>query len=177
LRTSLSYLFSVEPPWIYIGVGEAARVNWFPAFFYSRANITTCVRRLRGNKMRTTPALMDEFAAAWQFFEGFGNNWYALRECLEYVDEWLPAAAYILVIEKAEEVLADEEPDQTVALLKTLSEIGDWWANPIEGNDRFNRGSVPFHTLLHLSSNSGGTTGRLLSAAQISNIPIRTDTV
>ena len=58
--------------------------------------------------MQTIQSLMDEISAAFQFFDGFGENWMALRECLEYLDEWLKADTYILVCEQAESVLSDE---------------------------------------------------------------------
>ena len=48
--------------------------------------------------MRRLPDLMNEFGAALQFFDGFGENWHALKECLSYLDEWLPATAYVLVV-------------------------------------------------------------------------------
>ena len=105
MKTTLDYLFSVEPPWIYVGSGEPERRKWNPSDFYSREGTNACVRRLRGKKMRTKGGLMDEFAASLQFFDGFGENWHALSECLAYLDEWLPADAYILVVEGAEEVL------------------------------------------------------------------------
>ena len=57
-------------------------------------------------------ALMNEFGAAFQFFEKFGDNWNALEETLGYIDEWLPADAYILTVERAEEVLREAEPSE-----------------------------------------------------------------
>ena len=110
--------------------------------------MNVCVRRMRGAKMLTTSSLMDEFAAALQFFDGFGSNWYALRECLQYMDEWLPADAYVLVVENANDVLRNESEDELVTLIKTFHETGEWWAKPIVDNDRFNRDMVPFHVFV-----------------------------
>jgi hypothetical protein len=70
--------------------------------------------------MRKKQTLMDEFGAALQFFEGFGENWDALEECLGYLDEWMPASAYVLVIERAESLLADETRDQMNTFLQIL---------------------------------------------------------
>lgn len=128
--------------------------------------------------MRTTQALMNEFGAALQFFEGFGENWYALEECLEYLNEWLPADAYVLVVENAEELLQEEQPNQMSALLKTLHEAGESWAKPITDNDRFNRRAIPFHVLLHVSEN-GPTAAeptaaeRIVGIARGGNVPVR----
>ena len=47
-----------------------------------------------------------------------GENWLALEECSEYLDEWMPSQAYVLVVERAEEVLSEEQPDQMIAFLK-----------------------------------------------------------
>ena len=173
MNTTLEYLFNVEPPWIYVGCGEPERKKWIPSHFYSCAGIDVCVRRLRGKKMRTKDALMDEFGASLQFFDGFGENWYALLECLCYLDEWLPAEAYVLVVEGAEELLQDEQPDQMAALLKTLHEVGESWAKPITDNDRFDRKGIPFHMLLNVSENDPSAIDRIVSIADKANVPVR----
>ena len=98
--TKLQYIFEISGPWITVGMGELERKKWIPSFYFSRPEANMCVRKLRGQKMRTKQSLMDEFAAALQFFEGFGENWDALGECLEYMDEWLPADVYLLVVEQ-----------------------------------------------------------------------------
>lgn len=154
--TALDYLFEVGTPFVSLGGGEAGREKWTPSHFYSSPGVEACVRRFRGNKMRTTQALMDEFGAALQLFEGFGENWYALEECLSYLDEWLPADAYVLVVERAEELLVDE-PADLPALLKTVDEAGGFWSKPVSGNGRFDRRPVPFHVLLNLSGSDGQT--------------------
>jgi Barstar (barnase inhibitor) len=148
--TRLDFLFRVEAPYVFLGAGEEGREKWNPGHFYSAQGLDSCVRRLRGNKMRTTGELMTEFGAVLQLFEGFGENWYALEECLSYLDEWLPAEAYVLVVDRAEEVLADE-PTDLAAFLKTIDAAGEFWSKPVEGNGRFDRGPVAFHVLLNLS--------------------------
>lgn len=123
--------------------------------------------------MRNTPSLMDEFAAAFQFFDGFGENWLALQECLEYLDEWLPAAAYVTVIERAEELLIEESPDQLEALLLDLNDAGRWWSKPILDNGRFNRTAIPFHSLLLGPANGSSSMQRILDAARKARVPVR----
>src|SRR5579862_9548504 len=152
MTSQLTYLFRLEAPWITIGPGEAERVRWNPAQFYTRPGQNVCVRRLRGQKMRNSQGLMDEFGAALQFCDDFGENWYALKECLEYIDEWLRADVYILVVERAELMLSEADAAQMAALLKTLHEVGEWWSAPIANNGRFNRDAIPFHTLLNSSA-------------------------
>ncbi len=173
MNTQLDYLFSVTPPWIYVGQGEPERTKWVPSHFYSRQNLNVCVRRLRGNKMRTTQELMSELGAALQFFDGFGENWLALEECLEYLDEWMPSQAYVLVVERAEEVLSEEQPDQMIAFLKTLHDAGEWWSRPIIDNEWFNRAAVPFHVLLNTSQIASLPMDRISQAAQEAGVPIR----
>jgi hypothetical protein len=173
MKTALDYLFRIEPPWIYVGSGEAERTKWIPSCFYSREEIEVCVRRLRGKKMRTTAALMNEFAASLQFFEGFGENWYALGECLNYLDEWLPADAYVLVVEGAEELLKDEQPEQMAALMKTLHEAGEWWSKPIAGDDPFNRNGIPFHVLLNVAETEPSAADRICNIAAQVKVPVR----
>src|SRR4051812_44457733 len=66
------------------------------------------VRALRGEKMRSTASLMDEFAAALQFPHYFGANWAALGECLADMDWLLPPAGIVPLFRNAEQVLVDE---------------------------------------------------------------------
>jgi hypothetical protein len=166
--TRFDFLFRVESPYVYVGLGESERLKWIPSYFYSRPGLSVCVRVLRGRKMRTAQALMDEFASALQFFEGFGENWYALKDCLACLDEWLPAEAYVLVVETAEELLQEECPDQMAALVLTLHEVGESWAQPIKDNGRFNRPAIPFHVLLLISEGDAAApaTDRVIRAAQ-----------
>ncbi|HKP27060.1 MAG TPA: barstar family protein [Dongiaceae bacterium] len=171
--TRQEYLFRLEVPWIYVGAGEPERKRWIPSGFYDRAGLNVCTRQLRGSKMRTTQSLMDEFGAALQLFDGFGENWDALRECLAYMDEWLPADAYILLVEHADRVLAEASDDELATLLRVLRDTGDWWSKAVTDNDRFNRPPRPFHCLF-LSSQSEGLK-RIVDVAARQSIPVRTD--
>ena len=173
MRTNDDYLFRVEAPWISVGYGEPERLKWIPSFFYSREALNGCVRRLRGRKMRTTAALMDEFAASLQFFDGFGENWHALRDCLFCLDEWLPADTYVLVIEGAEDLLQDESSEQVIALLKTLHEAGEWWSRPVTDNGRFNRKAIPFHAVFNVSEAKPSAAKQLCRCAATAHVPIR----
>lgn len=177
MTTKLDYLFRIESPWITLGLGEEERVKWIPTHFYAQSRTNVCVKKLRGRKMRTLQAMMNEFGAVLQFFDGFGENWWALQECLEYMDEWIPAEAYILVVEQAEEILADESPEQLAALLKTFHEVGEWWSKPILDNDRFNRKEIPFHVLLNMSKRDQAYTKNFIQIANEVNVPIRTEAI
>lgn len=174
MRTSLDHLFEIGPPFLTIGPGEVDRHRWNVGHFYARPDRTDCVRRVRGNKMRTTQALMNEFAAAFQFFAGFGENWNALEECLDYLDEWLPADGYIVVVENAEDVLG-EEPQYLSALLCTLDRAGRWWSEPVEGNGRFDRPARPFHVLLHFGSSPSAMSSRqaMVTSDAAGGVPVR----
>ena len=123
--------------------------------------------------MRNTDALMSEFGAALQFFDGFGENWYALEECLACLDEWLPAEAYILVVERAEELLQDSDSAEMISLLRVLHESGKSWASPIEDGDRFDRPAVPFHVLFNVSTAMPSNEIRIIGAARDAGIPLR----
>jgi Barstar (barnase inhibitor) len=141
-------LYQTIPPWIFLHLVTAEEAKWLPDFLYKKEGHSPVIRVLRGDKMKTRQGLMDEFGAALQFFEDFGENWYALKECLCYLDEWLPADAYILVVSNCTELLSQEDTDELHWFLQTVREVGDWWGRPITDNDRFNRGPIPFHVVL-----------------------------
>ena len=166
-----SYTVSCEEP-VYVGTGEADRAAWIPAAFYARPDTDVCVRVLRAWKMRSQPALMSEFGAALQFFEGFGENWSALEGCLPYMDEWLPVSVYILVVERAEEMLADE-PGEMPAFLRVMDRVGKFWSAAVTDGDRFDRPPIPFHVLLHFSENMEGPIAAMRSIASRAEIAIR----
>lgn len=149
-RTAFPQLYAVEPPWTYLDLQEPEDDEWLPKARYGRGSANDVLRVLRGKKMKTLQNLMNEFGAALQLFDGFGENWHALGECLSYLDEWMPASSYLLIISHPTEILI-EEPDQITWLFRTLEEAGQWWSKPIRDNGRFNRGSVPFHTVLRVS--------------------------
>lgn len=76
------------------------------------------LRWLRGSRMRTRPALMDEWAAAAQFPPHFGGTWDALRDALSD----LPEGGTFLVLE-AEQLLQDAPPGEAMTLLAVLRAV------------------------------------------------------
>jgi hypothetical protein len=173
-RTDLDFLWSPTAPWVYVGLVEAERRNWTPSHFYMHDGADVCVRRLRGWKMHTLGALMSEVGAALQFSDSFGENWYALEESLCYLDEWLPALAYVIVVERAEEVLSGDT-EQLRALLKTFDAAGEFWSHPVVGPERFEREPVPFHLLLNVSVEHPEAVVAIAEAAAAEGVRVRTD--
>ena len=150
-KTARDFLWSTEGPWVYVGHGEPGREKWIPSSFYMTAELDeVCVRTLRGWKMRSYEGLMNEFGAALQFFDGFGENWAALSDCLRSLDEWLRAKAYVLVVERAEEVLVDD-PLDLEAFLRTLHSAGESWSEAVDSPEIYARPAIPFHVLLNVS--------------------------
>jgi hypothetical protein len=172
-HTRWSWLSQVESPWITIGYGEPEGSKIIPSYFYSRPEWGNCVRVLRGWKMRTRSGMMSEFGAALQFFDEFGENYYALEECLEYLDEWLPADGYVLVVHRAEELLVEEPQTELCWLMRTLHEAAEAWARPIEDGDHFDRPARPFHALLLLGVHDDHALHRLAAAAASGGVPVR----
>lgn len=81
-------------------------------------------RWLRGSRMRTKAALLDEFAAVLQFPSGMGLNWDAFDECLNDL-EWLEGQAAALFVFDADQLLADAPPDDQATLFEILDAEGD----------------------------------------------------
>lgn len=170
-----NYLKTCEPPWLYCGSGESERLDWTPAHFYGQGDDSICVRRLRGHKMRMQQSLMDEFAAALQFPDCFGENWLALGDCLQSMDEWLPARAYVFVFEAADQILIEESSQSLDALVLTLHEAAAWWSVAVSDNGRFNRPARPFHALFHTRNDSADCSLRFVESCSRIAVPLRTD--
>lgn len=106
------------------------------------------VRTLRGSKMRSTPALMDETSAALQFPDYFGANWDALDECLSDM-EWLkPCKGIVIVIHDAEQVLIDESAEQLEVFVSVLRSASNEYSRPVERGEEWDRPATPFHVVL-----------------------------
>lgn len=130
------------------------------------------VRKVRGWKCRNVHGLMLEFGAAFQFFDGFGENWHALEECLCYLDEWLPGEGYVVVVERAEELLCDE-PNELRWLVAVMLDVARWWAKPVVNNDRFNRPARPFQVVLELVGDGTALIQRIEQVgAIVSKVPL-----
>ena len=121
------------------------------------------VRKVRGGKCRDVRGLMSEFGAAFQFFDGFGENWHALEECLCYLDEWLPGEGYVIVVEAAEALLC-EAPDELRWFVAVMADVARWWSEPISGNGRHNRPARSFQVVFELTKDEGRLTSRLRAA-------------
>ena len=147
-----AWLKNTQPPWLGIAIETEEDKKWIPSALYGADTADSIIRELRGHRMQTVPALMNEFAAALQFFRGFGANWHALSECLCYLDEWLPGTSYLLIIDDVSKVLVNEREDELKWLLMVLDDVGKWWSKPITENDRFNREALPFHVMFKCSA-------------------------
>lgn len=135
-------------PWICVDIFTRERPRLLPVYLYGLEGKPVVVRVLRGDKMKTVKALMDEFGAALQFSEGFGENWYALRDCLTSLDEWLPGDGYLLVVTKPAEVLSLDTSESLHWLTVTLQEVAEEWSKGICDNGPYNRPPRPFHVIL-----------------------------
>jgi RNAse (barnase) inhibitor barstar len=132
-------LDSLEPPYLYLSIANAKEFADYAYRLNHEKGSELAVRVVRGNKMRRLDDLYDEFAAAFQFPDYFGQNWDAFDECLADL-EWLPAAAYVLLISNAVEVLSEEPEKQFATLVSILSGICEEWARATAPR--------PFHVLL-----------------------------
>jgi len=106
------------------------------------------VRWIRGRKARTTRSLFDEFAAALQFPDYFGENWDAFNDCLTDL-EWLRTdRGYVLVITEPDAVLAAERAKTLKTFVEILTDAVQYFGeNPVhswQGDMR----PLEFHVLL-----------------------------
>jgi hypothetical protein len=105
-------------------------------------------RRMQGSAMTTLDGLFDEVSSGLFFPNYFGRNWDALDECL--VDlSWLPAPAYVLLIDGALDVLSDEPVEQLETFLRILARAAADWAVTIELGEPWDRPAAPFHAVFH----------------------------
>jgi hypothetical protein len=106
------------------------------------------VRVVRGRKMRTVDRLFDEFAAALQFPDYFGENWPAFNECLADMDWLAMNNGVAIAVLQPGEVLADS-PVELEVLVRAITDAAETYAEPISLGEWWDRPAVPFHVVLH----------------------------
>lgn len=131
------WLRRAEGPWIRVAASGTGAL--FDALKHEAHRRGLALRVLRGGRMRTVEALMDEFAAACQLPPYFGRNWDALDECLHDL-EIAGAEGAVFAILDAEQVLSDAPPEQGRILFDLLQGAAQAYAQDAH--------PLPFHIVL-----------------------------
>ncbi len=141
---AIDALFRPDGPWLH-PVVAADKGGWdILESLQKRSELRVAARVVRGNKMRTTPAFFDEFAAAFQFPAYFGENWDAFDECVTDLS-WLPADVYTVLLTDSVHLLEAEPSEDRALGIRVLERAGREWGKPIGGEFAPAR---PFHVLL-----------------------------
>jgi hypothetical protein len=130
MRIKFQYWFS-QSAQVSIGIMEpkTSLEKYIPHFMF-RSNLRL-IRVIRGKKMTSRQSLMNEFGAALQFPNCFGENWLALEDCLCELNECKPFAECLIIISDAQLVLSDEGEKSLHALLLTIHNVCTWWSYAI----------------------------------------------
>lgn len=92
------------------------------------------VARFDGAEMSDADNVFFNFYNAFRFPEYFGWNWDALSDCLRDLN-WYPADRYLILIDRAEQVLVEEE-GQRKLLFAILRRAAIEWAEPMMSGRR-----------------------------------------
>ncbi len=135
-------LFRTAPPYLHLWKAAPSDAYEFARSIQQAPGRQAIVRLIRGRKAGTEAALFDEFGAALQFPDYFGENWDALFECLCDL-EWLAGDAYLLFITDGELVL-EREPKEFKNLIEVLARAAEEWAKAEDSQGV----ARPFHIVL-----------------------------
>jgi RNAse (barnase) inhibitor barstar len=154
---------SLEPPYMYLSVASREEFAEYAYRLNYEKSSELAVRVVRGHKMRRLSDLYDEFAAALQFPNYFGENWDALEECL--IDlEWLPATGYVLLILNTIEVLSEEPEKQFETLVNVLSRTCEEWTHA--------KNPKPFRVILHCTNAADVENLRRRAQSTLADVPL-----
>ncbi|MGE3151500.1 MAG: barstar family protein [Nitrospiraceae bacterium] len=129
-------LQSLTPPWVYLLVLKPDQT----AMARLRPPSDLTMKTLDGQACRTKDGLLREIARTLAFPDYFGENWDALEECLCDLS-WVAGTGHLLVIERAEALLAGADKDYRT-FISILRSASVYWAAEEAG-----RVSKPFHTV------------------------------
>ncbi len=141
-----AFLTSSEGPLLCVWRGTAAALT-------EAVPVSPPLRWLRGSRMRTRVALLDEWAAAAQFPPYFGGTWDSLRDGLAD----LPEGGTFLVFD-ADQLLQDAPPSEGVTLMAVLEAVAGDLA------------PRPFHLVLQVET---GRHGDLVEGLRRLRVPFR----
>ncbi len=135
-------LFRTAPPYLHLWKASPTDAYEFARSIQQAPGRQAIVRLIRGAKAKTANGLFDEFGAALQFPDYFGENWDALFDCLCDL-EWLSGDAYLLFITDGELVL-EREPKEFKNLIEVLANAAEEWAKAEDSQGV----ARPFHIVL-----------------------------
>ncbi|XIH15175.1 hypothetical protein C1N83_20805 [Priestia aryabhattai] len=143
---NLDQLIKLGAPYFHIAVGDTTSLSNLQV--QARELNKTEFKVIRGKKCRNITGLMDEWAAALQFPDYFGENWAAFDECLNDLD-WLPADKYILFIMDAHLIFKGKKKTFEILIDILKNTIQEW----TEGRyyDSFPTEPTPFHIIFQCS--------------------------
>ena len=104
-------LLKPGPPYFHLTTFSPSELWTFSWELRQKSPDDTAVRFLRGKKMLRVSGLFDEFAAALQFPNYFGENWNAFDECINDL-EWLESNKYLIFLLDAQIILREEESSE-----------------------------------------------------------------
>jgi hypothetical protein len=146
MRTVEKFLADSDSPVFGVVTAKAAQAA---ALRYRLPELGYVMREVRGAKMPTVEAVFDEFAAAFQFPDYFGENKDAFDECMRDLEEFVGVAkGYVVVVRDAAQLLRDE-PAELAWFADAMAFYASEWSNRKDPvvfrvvlQDR--TGSVPF---------------------------------
>lgn len=138
-----SHLLTTSPPWILWTAAADPLLSE-----ETLAELGIIGRVLHGTRMRTKTGMLDEFASQLAFPDYFGRNWDGLADCLADLG-WLHGLAYVVVIDRASQLLVAEPSVETVRFVQLVQRVASQWAQPVSVGEDWDRPAIPFHLLLH----------------------------
>ena len=123
---------SPSPPWILL-VNKSEIYNKYnmPGWVFKDENTSFEIRILRASKFKSADSIFNEFAASWQFaqfIDGFGENWNALIDCMQLLDDLFDCDHYIQIINDPDNLFRLERNKELKFLLNNLNLFGEYWA-------------------------------------------------
>src|SRR4051794_24484168 len=104
----LAPLIRPAAPWLHLWPAPAAEMREALVAWEQEAPGKRVVRLVRGRKCDTQESLFDEWAAALQFPDYFGENWDAFADCLRDVHRFGDKSAIVIGVIDADKLLAND---------------------------------------------------------------------
>lgn len=104
------------------------------------------VTQIAGGLCRSVDSLFDEFAQKVPFPDYFGRNWAAFSECLSEREPPSKDWSWTVVINDANQLLADAALDAP-ALLRCLEHACDAYSQPIADGEWWDRPAIQFRVV------------------------------